>query len=132
MFPIRLKNGMKPSLFPVQISTILNPLVFRKPQSAAPKPLSRLFLDPSYGPENLNYIFTLLRHTFTMLKPNYDECHGGVRISWVHHASEINSECSNPCCKGQISFKQKQVLMTFRMPLSSLFLLCGQYITSIY
>ena len=38
MSPKRLKNGMKPSLYPVQISKIL------------PKPLPRLFLDPSYGP----------------------------------------------------------------------------------
>ena len=57
MSPKRLKNGMKPSLFPVQISTILpegfapDPPSFWRPQSAAPKPLPRLFLDPSYGPE---------------------------------------------------------------------------------
>ena len=38
MSPKRLKNGMKPSLYPVRISKIL------------PKPLPRLFLDPSYGP----------------------------------------------------------------------------------
>ena len=38
MSPKRFKNGMKPSLYPVQISKIL------------PKPLPRLFLDPSYGP----------------------------------------------------------------------------------
>ena len=44
MSPKRLKNGMKPSVFP------LNPLVLEGPQSAAPKPLPRLFLDPSYGP----------------------------------------------------------------------------------
>ena len=57
MSPKRLKNGMKPSLFTVQISTILpggfappEPPSFWGPQSAAPKPLPRLFLDPSYGP----------------------------------------------------------------------------------
>ena len=48
---------MKPSLFPVQISKIL-PVgfahwtpYFSGPQWAAPKPLPRLFLDPSYGPD---------------------------------------------------------------------------------
>ena len=52
------KNGMKPSLFPVQISKIL-PVgpSFWGPQSAAPKPLPRLFLDPSYGPD---YVFLTL------------------------------------------------------------------------
>ena len=46
MSPKHLKNGMKPSLFSVQISKILpgglRPL--------NPKALPRLFLDPSYGP----------------------------------------------------------------------------------
>ena len=55
MSPKRLKNGMKPSLSPVQISNILpggfKPRRLWRPQSAAPKPLPRLFLDPSYGPE---------------------------------------------------------------------------------
>ena len=49
---------MKPSLFPVQISKIL-PVgpSFWGPQSAAPKPLPRLFLDPSYGPDiNMKYL----------------------------------------------------------------------------
>ena len=36
-----------------------------------------------------------------------DDCQGGVKISWVRHASEINSECSNPCRKGRISLKLK-------------------------
>ena len=53
MSPKRLKNGLKPSLFPVQISKIF-PRSFWRPQSAAPKPLPRLFLDPSYGPEAPN------------------------------------------------------------------------------
>ena len=43
---------MKPSLFPEQISKIwpAEPPRFWGSQSAAPKPLPRLFLDPSYGP----------------------------------------------------------------------------------
>ena len=48
MSPKRLKYGMKPSLYPVQISKIL------------PKPLPRLFLDPSYGP-GLNYRLLMTR-----------------------------------------------------------------------
>ena len=56
MSPKLLKNGMKPSLFPVQISKFCQgasppePPSFWGPQSAAPKPLPRLFLDLSYGP----------------------------------------------------------------------------------
>ena len=46
MSPKRLKNRMKPSFYPVQISKILPGGFAPEP----PKPLPRLFLDPSYGP----------------------------------------------------------------------------------
>ena len=58
MSPKRLNNGMKPSLFPVQISKILlNPVVF-----GGLNPLPRLFLYPRYGPDpvwNSTYLLTL-------------------------------------------------------------------------
>ena len=53
MSPKRLRNGLKPNLFQVHISkNKKKPPSFGGPQSAAPKPLPRLFLDPSYGPVN--------------------------------------------------------------------------------
>ena len=47
MSPKRLKNGMKPGLFPVQISKFLPRALPPEP----PKPLPHLFLDPSYRPD---------------------------------------------------------------------------------
>ena len=49
MSPKRLKNGMKQSLFLYEYQQF-GPPSFWRPQLAAPKPLPRLFLDPSYGP----------------------------------------------------------------------------------
>ena len=57
MSPKRLKNGIKPSFFPVQISKIFDsePRSFWRPQSAAPKPpASSVFRPYSYGPARIH------------------------------------------------------------------------------
>ena len=56
MSPKRLKNGMKPVFLRYKYQQFYQGAsppespTFWGPQSVAPKPLPRLFLDPSYGP----------------------------------------------------------------------------------
>ena len=97
MSPKRLKNGMKPSLFTVQISTILpggfappEPPSFWGPQSAAPKPLPRLFLDPSYGPdiasldvETMCVLYCTLLYVHIVINVNAPEGPGLVKLNEI-------------------------------------------------